>query len=215
MMTTREAFGPNLRRIRLQRGVSLESIAASTHVPIALWESLEDNDLYGWPNGVLARAFVREYARQVGLDPEETVNEFCRLFPHGDRRRHRIMAELARATGEPGSATDEEVPGERREPMRAARRERLAICRARVLSAAVDVTLVAVAAQLAGTLRTPFGYAARVAGAAVLCLAVRGIILVRSRDRMAAHAGGVDGADRARPQPFAARFLAAAGSRRR
>lgn len=37
----RLAFGPNLRRARLRRGVSLESISSDTNVPVALWEGFE------------------------------------------------------------------------------------------------------------------------------------------------------------------------------
>jgi len=29
---------------------------------------------------------VRSYAKAIGVDPESTVDEFCRCFPHGDRR---------------------------------------------------------------------------------------------------------------------------------
>jgi len=112
-----EAFGPNLRRVRIQRGIPLETIARVTRVPVALWESLEDNDLYGWPTGVYARAYVREYARLIGVDPDETVNEFCRLFPQGDRRRRAILLNHPAAAGHVVAVTDE-VPasGDRRLP---------------------------------------------------------------------------------------------------
>ena len=85
-MSAREAFGPNLRRIRLQRGITLEQIAAATKVATALWDGLERNDLKAWPTGIYARSFVRDYARAIGADPEATVDEFCRWFEHGDRR---------------------------------------------------------------------------------------------------------------------------------
>src|SRR5262249_7898023 len=34
------------------------------------------------PGGIFSRAFVRAYAHEVGLDPEETVEEFVAQFPH-------------------------------------------------------------------------------------------------------------------------------------
>jgi transcriptional regulator with XRE-family HTH domain len=37
-MSQREAFGPNLRRIRLQRGVSLQQLATATKVSETLWD---------------------------------------------------------------------------------------------------------------------------------------------------------------------------------
>ena len=85
-MSEREAFGPNLRRLRLQRGVSLKQLADSTKVAESLWAGLERNDFSRWPNGIFARAYVREYAKAIGVDPESTVDDFCRWFPNGDRR---------------------------------------------------------------------------------------------------------------------------------
>jgi len=94
-MSGREAFGPNLRRLRLQRGLSLQEIAGETHVAEVLWAGLENNDFSAWPNGIFARAFVRDYARFVGADPDTTVDEFCRWFPQGDRRVNRHIREHA------------------------------------------------------------------------------------------------------------------------
>jgi transcriptional regulator with XRE-family HTH domain len=91
MSAAREAFGPNLRRARVQAGMSLKTIVDATNVSQALWDGLESNDLSKWPNGVFARAFVKEYAKLVGLDADATVDEFCRCFPQGDRRAEPVM----------------------------------------------------------------------------------------------------------------------------
>ena len=88
-MSSPESFGPNLRRIRLQRGISLDAIARATKVNVSLWEGLERNDLSRWPAGIYARGYVREYASAIGEDPESVVDEFCRCFPEGD---HRVVA---------------------------------------------------------------------------------------------------------------------------
>jgi transcriptional regulator with XRE-family HTH domain len=96
-MSERDTFGPRLRRERERRGISLETLAARTNVSAELWIGLESNDFSKWPGGLFARAFVRDYARVVGLDAQELVDDFCRLFPVGDRRalpRLRAQAEL-------------------------------------------------------------------------------------------------------------------------
>jgi transcriptional regulator with XRE-family HTH domain len=98
-MSEREAFGPNLRRLRLQRGVSLQQLAESTKVSESLWAGLERNDFSRWPTGIYARAFVREYATAIGLDPETTVDTFCRWFPQGDRRVEPIIRGQAEIVG--------------------------------------------------------------------------------------------------------------------
>jgi transcriptional regulator with XRE-family HTH domain len=90
-MSERDAFGPNLRRIRVQRGVSIEQIVAATNVSAALWAGLERNDFARWPTGIYARAYVRSYATAIGEDPESTVDDFCRRFPHGDRRAEPVI----------------------------------------------------------------------------------------------------------------------------
>jgi transcriptional regulator with XRE-family HTH domain len=114
-MSEREAFGPNLRRLRVKRGISLETIAAATKVHTDLWAGLERNDFSRWPAGIYARAYVRAYALEVGIDPDTTVDEFCRMFPNGDRRVMRVVREQAALVGHDlhwkddlvGSVTDE------------------------------------------------------------------------------------------------------------
>ena len=116
-MSAREAFGPNLRRLRMQRGISLEFIARETKVSVAIWTGLERNDLSRWPTGIYARAYVRSYAQLIGADPEATVDEFCRLFPKGDRRAERLIRGQAEIVGHPLAWRDQ-VPGgsDRRDP---------------------------------------------------------------------------------------------------
>ena len=96
---TRNAFGPNLRRRRLQRGITLEQIANATKVAQDLFEGLERNDFSRWPTGIYARAYVRQYAYAIGLDPDSTVDEFCRWFDQGDRRAERIVREHSAIVG--------------------------------------------------------------------------------------------------------------------
>src|SRR6478672_6543574 len=109
-MSEREAFGPNLRRIRLQRGVSLKQLAESTKVAETLWAGLERNDFSRWPNGIFARAYVREYAKAIGADPEATVDEFCRWFPNGDRRIAPIIKGQAEIVGHSELEWRDDVP---------------------------------------------------------------------------------------------------------
>jgi cytoskeleton protein RodZ len=74
-------FGAYLRQIREQRGISLRQIANSTKISMAALEALERNQIDKLPGGIFTRAFVRAYAAEVGLDPEETVRKFLEEFP--------------------------------------------------------------------------------------------------------------------------------------
>lgn len=112
-MSERDTFGPRLRRERERRNISLETLAARTNVSIELWLGLESNDFSKWPGGLFARAFVRDYARVVGLDPKEIVDDFCRLYPIGDRRALPKLRAQAELIGHEFSAADDPklIPG--------------------------------------------------------------------------------------------------------
>lgn len=112
-MSERDTFGPRLRRERERRGISLDTIASITNVSVELWQGFESNDFSRWPKGLFARAFVRDYARAVGLDANEVVDDFCRLFPVGDRRALPTIREQAKLIGhEPAAADDPKlIPG--------------------------------------------------------------------------------------------------------
>jgi transcriptional regulator with XRE-family HTH domain len=107
---SRQAFGPNLRRIRIQKGISIEKIATATKVSADLLNGLERNDFSRWPVGIYARAYVRQYAYAIGVDPDSTVDEFCRWFPQGDRRAERVVREQATIVGHENVAYRDEPP---------------------------------------------------------------------------------------------------------
>ena len=73
-------FGGKLRLARERRGISLQQIAAATKISIAALEALERNDLSRLPGGIFSRSFVRSYAVEVGLNPDDTVHEFLEEF---------------------------------------------------------------------------------------------------------------------------------------
>jgi hypothetical protein len=95
----------------MQRGVSIDHIAAVTKVSVDLWLGLERNDFSHWPTGIYARAYVREYASQIGVDPDQAVNDFCRWFPQGDRRAERLVRDHAALVGHELDWTDDLAPG--------------------------------------------------------------------------------------------------------
>src|SRR4029450_12339142 len=145
-MSDRHTFGPRLRSERERRGISLDTIAAATKVSAELWDGLERNDFSRWPSGIFARAFVRDYARAIGIDADDVVNEFCRLFPIGDRRSRGLINAQANLLGHKLSYADSgglPAQGERRSKPRedasnpTVRRLRLA---PRTLAAILDTT---------------------------------------------------------------------------
>ena len=73
-------FGGKLREAREGRGISLRQIAGTTKISVGALEALERNDVSKLPGGIFSRSFVRSYASEVGLDPEQTVREFLERF---------------------------------------------------------------------------------------------------------------------------------------
>ncbi len=76
MTADRSDVGSRLRAAREARGLSLREIAARTKISVSALEALECNDLTRLPGGLFSRAFVRTYAKEVGLDPEQAVRDF-------------------------------------------------------------------------------------------------------------------------------------------
>ena len=106
-MTEQETFITRLRRHRERSRIPLEAIARDTRVKLELLEAFERNDLTEWPRGLYARAYVRAYAAAIGLDGGDAVDEFCRLFPHGDRRTDSVIREIAAIVASPSEYREE------------------------------------------------------------------------------------------------------------
>lgn len=113
-MNPQEWFVTRLRRQRLRARVSIEQIAETLRIKPELIAAFENNDLSEWPRGLYSRAWVRAYANAVDLDPVDTVDEFCRLFPQGDRRQGSTIQEIASIVAAPSEYRDEHTHPEGR-----------------------------------------------------------------------------------------------------
>jgi transcriptional regulator with XRE-family HTH domain len=69
-------IGTTLRNARERRGLSIEELAATTRITLPVLRALEHNAFDTMPSGIFVRGFIRSYAREVGLDPEEMVAQF-------------------------------------------------------------------------------------------------------------------------------------------
>ena len=118
-MTPQETFISRLRRHRERNRISLEEIISETRIKREQLEAFERGDLTAWPRGIYARAWVRGYATVVGLDPIDTVDEFCKLFPQGDRRAEGTFREFSAIIAHSSTYQDEfekSAEGDRRQP---------------------------------------------------------------------------------------------------
>jgi cytoskeleton protein RodZ len=74
-------IGAYLREARERAGITLRDVATATKISVPALDALERNDIARLPGGIFVRAFVRAYAKQVGLDPEDAVRRFVARFP--------------------------------------------------------------------------------------------------------------------------------------
>ena len=70
-------FGTQLKKARESRGLSLQQVATSTKISVAVLQALERGDFPRLPGGIFSRAFVRSYAIEVGANPDEIVAMFA------------------------------------------------------------------------------------------------------------------------------------------
>ena len=75
------SLGARLREQRERQQVDLTAISAQTKIKLGLLEALERDNVSLWPKGIFGRAYLRDYARAIGLDPEPLVREFYERYP--------------------------------------------------------------------------------------------------------------------------------------
>src|SRR5258707_9361183 len=73
------SIGERLRRQRLQNRQTIEKIALDTKIGVRLLEAIEAEQFEKLPGGVFRRSFVLQYARALGVDPDEISEELKHL----------------------------------------------------------------------------------------------------------------------------------------
>lgn len=71
----------HLHQARLGRQLSLADLAARTHLSVAILKNIDEGRFDQLPPGLYARAYVRAFASEVGLDPALTLAELDGQLP--------------------------------------------------------------------------------------------------------------------------------------
>lgn len=71
---TGESFGTWLRQQREMREIHLSEIADRTKISLRYLRAMEQDNFDLLPGAVFVKGFLREYAKYVGLNPDEVVN---------------------------------------------------------------------------------------------------------------------------------------------
>lgn len=104
-----------LHDARVQRGISLETIAATTRLSPRVVSALDSGHFEAIPGGLYARSYVRAFAKAVALDPEAVLAQL------GDRLP--AVVELSPAFAEQPHPPAEPHPPEEVHPLEHARLE--------------------------------------------------------------------------------------------
>jgi cytoskeletal protein RodZ len=120
------AFGEKLRKQREQRGIALDAISNTTKISPRMLRALEEEHFDQLPGGVFNKGFVRAYARQVGLDEEETVTEYLAALRESQLQQQSILPDFrvpsgkSSPTGAPDLRSHEPADGDDDLPIPAA-----------------------------------------------------------------------------------------------
>ena len=78
------SIGERLRRQRLESRISIEKVALDTKIGVRLLEAIEAEQFDKLPGGVFRRSFVLQYARALGMDPDEIATDLQHLVAFDD-----------------------------------------------------------------------------------------------------------------------------------
>lgn len=75
------SFGNRLKQARISKNLTLDDVAAELFILRRHLEAIEAEDFRSLPQAAFARGFVINYAKYVGLDPDEIAESFNRNYP--------------------------------------------------------------------------------------------------------------------------------------
>ncbi len=70
-----DKFVEELRQARVENEITLQQMAAKTKIDIKFLEAIDNGNFSFLPN-IYVRAFIKQYAKTVGLDEEETIKKY-------------------------------------------------------------------------------------------------------------------------------------------
>jgi cytoskeletal protein RodZ len=72
-------LGEKLRQAREARGITLSEVAEQTRIAPLYIESIENDDYRGLPGGIFNKGFVKSFAKYVGVDEQEALQDYATL----------------------------------------------------------------------------------------------------------------------------------------
>ena len=79
-----ETLGEKLRAAREERGVSVSEVAEQTRIAPMYIECIENDNYKPLPGGIFNKGFVKSYARFIGYDEQQALQEYSRLVTQSE-----------------------------------------------------------------------------------------------------------------------------------
>lgn len=109
-------FGNKFRKARESKELSLDDVSNVIKITPRMLRAIEEENFDQLPGGVFNKGFIRSYAKQLGLDPEEAVNEYLEKM-----RQAQIEAQQA---WQPPQPEPEKRPAPKPKPVKTPRTSR-------------------------------------------------------------------------------------------
>ncbi len=74
-----QTLGEKLRQAREERGISISEVSEQTRIAAHHLESIEDDNYKTLPGGIFNKGFVKTYAKFVGIDEQEALQDYAKL----------------------------------------------------------------------------------------------------------------------------------------
>jgi len=94
-------FYKNLKKLREEKGISLEDINKRTKINITILRSLENGE-FAEISETYLRLFIRAYAAEIGADPDKTIfdlDDFLSIKDKGDQKREYLRNKVEEKVG--------------------------------------------------------------------------------------------------------------------
>jgi cytoskeletal protein RodZ len=75
-----QSIGEKLRLARETRGIALRDISEQTRISMRYLEAIESDDYRHLPGGIFNRSFIRAYAKFIGYDEHEAIEDYTRTL---------------------------------------------------------------------------------------------------------------------------------------
>ena len=79
-------LGEKLRQARLERGISISEVAEQTRISPLYLEAIDVDNYKTLPGGIFNKGFVRSYAKYVGVDEQEALQDYSRLVAQNEEK---------------------------------------------------------------------------------------------------------------------------------